>query len=151
MFTRMREHILRIGKARGFGIQSPWAFAFVTELIGERLPYYAYADIDSKYADRRERKLQKLMFRIRNFVHPHRAVIIDDIASLNDSNASQLIHDAGQKGVIIIRNIWNSTETQQRWHTLQQRDDVGITFDLYDIGICFLDTHIYKQHYRLNF
>lgn len=152
ILTRMREYILRIGKARGFGIQSPWAFSFVTEVIGERLPYYAYTDIDRMCKNRSERRFQKLMLRIRNFVHPNQVIIIGDIITLEDSEAvGALISSIGSGGCIVIRDIWNDTETINLWHGLQQREDVGVTFDLYDFGICFLDTKIFKQHYRLNF
>ena len=43
------EYLKRIGKARGFGIQSPWAYRVVTEVIGEKMPYYCYEDIDRVY------------------------------------------------------------------------------------------------------
>ena len=62
------EYLKRIGKARGFGIQSPWAYRVVTEVIGEKMPYYCYEDIDRVYKKRSERKFRKLVFRIRNFV-----------------------------------------------------------------------------------
>lgn len=151
LITRIREYLSRIGKAHGFGIQSPWAFGFVTEVVGERLPYYAYADIDRKYESRRERQFQKLMLRVRNFVYPNQLVIVDDILTLSDERIGEIITEIGAKGAVVVRGIWRDSETLNRWKTLQQRDDVGITFDLYDFGICFLDTTIYKQHYRLNY
>lgn len=148
--NRLTEYIRRIGKARGFGIQSPWAFSFVTEIIGERLPYYAYADIDRQYSSKRERKYEKLKLRVRNFVYPHPLLEVD-IHDTEDARLADMIRQCGQQGVIMVKGIWGDEQSLDAWHTLQQRSDVGITFDLYDVGIVFLDTNIYKQHYSLNF
>ena len=54
-FTRLRH-------SRGFGIHSPFAFRFVTEVLCQKLPYYAYAEIGR---DRRLRLLYRLMAEFR--------------------------------------------------------------------------------------
>ena len=48
-----KEYLSRVGKARGFGIQSPWAYRFVTEIVGERCPYYYYETIEQIYKNRK--------------------------------------------------------------------------------------------------
>lgn len=142
------EYIRRMGKARGFGIQSPWAYSFVTEVIGERMPYYAYEDINSRYP-RRQRKRQRLYHRISNFAHPNR-VYITDIQHPDDI-ILQLCRMATDRGVVVIENIYRDKASRQRWLQLRDADEIGITFDLYDFAICFLDRKIHKQHYKLNF
>lgn len=151
MRKSIKEYFSRIGKARGFGIQSPWAYSFVTEVIGERLPYYAYTEIDSAYTTRKERKYQKLLYRVRNFLYPHALYVVDDFSLFTDDMLSEKINEIGNKGAIIIRGIWNDEACLERWQHIQDRDDIGVTFDLYDFGICFLDREIFKQHYKLNF
>lgn len=42
---RYRTSWSRHHRSRGFGIHSPFAFRFVREVLGERLPYYAYDQI----------------------------------------------------------------------------------------------------------
>lgn len=37
------------------------------------------------------------------------------------------------------------------WERLKADDRVGITFDLYDVGILFFDKTKIKQHYIVNF
>lgn len=142
------EYLRRMGKARGFGIQSPWAYSFVTEVIGERWPYYAYEDINNRYP-RRERKRQRLYHRICNFVHGHRMFVTD--ISHPDDILVRLCHMASPKGVVVIENIHRDRTSRQRWQALRDSDVIGITFDLYDFAICFLDRDIHKQHYKLNF
>lgn len=39
--------IKRYNRSRGFGIHSPFAFHFITSVLGERSPFYAYELIDS--------------------------------------------------------------------------------------------------------
>ena len=60
-------------RRRGFGIQSPSDFFFVTSVVYEALPYYAYRELQSKpcrvgahYATRTHR----LLFRVANYLQP---------------------------------------------------------------------------------
>lgn len=147
----LKEYFSRIGKSRGFGIQSPWAFRFVTEVVGERLPYYAYEDIDREYKKHGERKFQKLLLRVRNSVYPDRVVVVDDINMLTDEALNAVVAECGRKGAIIVRSIMSNNDNRQKWETLKSNEKIGITFDLYDFAICFVDREIYKQHYKLNF
>ncbi len=58
---------------RGFGVQSPWAYAFIRYVINERYPYYAYEDlkeISSGY-NKDDKKLAKLYFRLANHTQSH--------------------------------------------------------------------------------
>lgn len=143
------EYLSRIGKAHGFGIQSPWAYSFVVDVIGERLPYYAYGEIDSRCSSRRERKLQRLYHRIRNFVSGNPFVVVD-ISKTGNMDILRMCREASPKGVVAVENIYANADCRDRWQQLKDSDLVGVTFDLYDVGICFLDRNIYKQHYKLN-
>lgn len=60
---------LRWRHGRGFGIHSPFAFRFITEVLRQRLPYYGYADIP---ADRRLR----LLYRLVVFFRPVRVAVV---------------------------------------------------------------------------
>ncbi|MCM1078910.1 MAG: hypothetical protein NC344_05350 [Bacteroidales bacterium] len=145
----IKEYISRIGKSRGFGIQSPWAYRFVTEVIGERWPYYAYKDIDRKYPTGKERKYRKLLLRISNFVYPAGMETTDVVTAAR--NLDTAIDNVTSKGVIIIGGIHADATSVKLWESIKAYDRVGITFDCYDFGICFLDREIHKQHYKLNF
>ena len=75
--TRCGIWISRIGHARGFGIHSPNDFSFVRDVIGEKLPYYAYSSIAEKCRgeSRLTKKLCRLFFRVSNFIQP--ACVVD--------------------------------------------------------------------------
>lgn len=68
----------RIAYCRGFGIQSPSAYAFVRYVINEHYPYYAYNTLAhrAKGASLSQRKLMRLYMRVANHVQPH--FIIDE-------------------------------------------------------------------------
>ena len=55
--------------SRGFGIHSPFAYRFITEVLAQRLPYYGYADIS---ADSRIR----LIFRVIAYFGPEHILIL---------------------------------------------------------------------------
>ena len=64
---------------RGFGIQSPSAFFFITQVLKEKLPYYSYRDID-KAAEEYGRRAHTIdcreLFRITNYLHPHNCIAV---------------------------------------------------------------------------
>lgn len=77
---RYYSALSRYHKSNGFGIHSPFAFYFVLRVLRERLPYYAYADIEkvrqkaisqTRRHGRHPRiisiKNAKLLFRVVNF------------------------------------------------------------------------------------
>lgn len=72
------EWINRKRHNRGFGIQSPSAFFFITEVLNERLPYYAYRTLD--YAIEKcggmSRKHARELFRITNYMHPANCIAV---------------------------------------------------------------------------
>lgn len=56
-----------------------------------------------------------------------------------------------QQSVFVIGGIHYSGAMKQLWKRLKTDDKVGITFDLYDVGILFFDKTKIKQHYIVNF
>lgn len=137
------DRISRWWHSFGFGIQSPWAYSLVTDVICERLPYYDYERIDREYKSRRERRRQKLYLRIRNRFPRCRFYSIDDLSQ----GRGDLLTDE----VFVLTGIRNSSEAYKCWIQLRDSDAVGVTFDLYDLALCFPEEGRYKQHYKLKY
>lgn len=57
----------------------------------------------------------------------------------------------GQSSMIVIGGIYHSLAMKTFWKQLIADNRVGITFDLYDLGILFFDRTKIKQHYTINF
>lgn len=187
----------------GYGVHSPFAFDFITNVIYEKTPYYAYVDIENELAEqvgrvKREgghsRKTNCLLFRLVNRVQPQ--IIIDggkagrtsfylqagkktigyiplfseDMAVLSSIPRVDFLYidrpedllfverlfeygvaHAEPHAMIVIRGIYCSAAMKTFWKRAIADERVGITFDLYDIGILFFDRSKIKQHYMVNF
>lgn len=58
---------------------------------------------------------------------------------------------SAQSSVFLVDGIHAQKTATHEWHRFQQHPLVGITFDLYDLGVAFLDRERCKQHYLVNF
>lgn len=67
----------RWGRSRGFGIQSPTAYRFVTEVLCQRLPYYAYNDLAKRFPHVKGRNLRfcRMLFRLANYQQAERTFV----------------------------------------------------------------------------
>lgn len=68
-----------------------------------------------------------------------------------EKELSSAVEKATCKGVIIIEGINKDKCAKEFWTKVKEDDRIGVTFDCYYFGICFLDKEMYKQHYKLNF
>ncbi len=66
----------RVGRGRGFGVQSPWAFLMARDVICERLPYYAYGPLAAAFPGlgRAVRRECELCLRLSNRLQPRLVV-----------------------------------------------------------------------------
>lgn len=71
-----------------------------------------------------------------------------DTADLTWNGISTIVAEAS---VIVIAGIHADKKAALFWEKFQGYPEVGITFDLYDCGVAFLDRTRYKQHYIVNF
>lgn len=72
---------------RGFGIQSPSAFFFITQVLREKLPYYAYKEIDR--ATDIDRRYAKELFRITNYTHPANCIAVSSATAAQAMKAAR--------------------------------------------------------------
>lgn len=188
----------------GYGVHSPFAFDFITNVIYEKTAYYAYRQIRHtigndrgqekiKYTTNAE-KINKLLFRLVNRTQPQTIVDLGgqpytslyllaakkgvDYIAVTDRDALGLMKEiqvdflhinvpdnpiaakeiiecavgkVRQNSVFAIQGIYHSNAMKTLWKQFVADDRVGITFDLYDIGIAFFDKTKIKQHYIVNF
>lgn len=165
--------LCRIRHRCGYGVHSPFAFRFITEVIYETAPYYAYMELDMSlpYKDRfRVRRILHLLMRISNKRQPkiiiclssseharhylaagcRKARIIDyvpdeviDLCWIDEPEDKILTH-LDEHSILILNNL----DKYKGW--FKNLPSV-VSFDLYDIGIAFFDTKYNKQHYIVNF
>lgn len=105
MKTRIKHIAVWLGRiayCRGFGIQSPSAYAFVRYVINEHYPYYAYAPLAKAFPSTGfiDRKLMKLCMRVANHLQPR--YIIDQRDKLSGSRRAYFRAGAQEAGVMTL-------------------------------------------------
>ena len=56
-----------------------------------------------------------------------------------------------RKSLFVVEGIGYSPQMRALWYSMQRHPQVGITFDLYDLGLIFFDKAKIKQDYIVNF
>lgn len=82
-----------------------------------------------------------------------------DFLYLNDETRPELVEEVFRTcvgrlpadGICVIRGICYSKAMRMLWDQLKEDEHVGISFDLYDLGLLFFDKTKIKQHYIVNF
>ncbi len=60
----------RLLTRKGYGVQSPFAYHIVRHVIGEQLPYYAYATLREAYGKHPDEPFLRLLLRLSNDLQP---------------------------------------------------------------------------------
>lgn len=78
---RLGDWVNRKRHNRGYGIQSPSSFFFITQVLKERLPYYAYPVLDKAVGGSRlNKKHFRELFRIANHLQPANCISVGSAA-----------------------------------------------------------------------
>lgn len=74
------KSIRKIKHRKGFGVHSPFAYAIITEVIEEKLPYYAYSSMQRRYDKKAPIpfKVVCLLFRLANRFCSRNIAILGD-------------------------------------------------------------------------
>lgn len=160
--------LCRFRHRRGYGVHSPFAFDFLSEVVYEQTPYVLYSDLDPNLGllqRFRVRKVLHLLFRCANWYQPHNIVVRGKGIS---PFVCEYLH-AGCLRANMCRDypegvtdfcfldgpdeeflvhcgentmlVLDNLRTYREWfYSLPS----VVTMDLYDIGIAFFD-HCYKK------
>ena len=121
---KLGDWINRKRHNRGYGVQSPSAFFFVTQVLRERLPYYAYATLDKAAREcNASTRLMRELFRITNHHNPSSCIAVGSTAAacamaLAEPSASTL--HIGSKATDTVADIFSACNcTQQQGNAPQ--------------------------------
>lgn len=168
--------LMRFRKRKGYGVHSPFAFGFVTDVLYNNSSYYAYDEMDRNlrwWQKRRVKGLRHLLFRLANFRHPrtmycegmdnvlcdaskYGAKGIKILSPKADAVADMILVEAGNEqslgflaeGTMMV--VLNIHKKKEFWQRLKNDARITVTFDLYDLGIAFARKDLNKQHYVIN-
>ncbi len=116
---KITDLINRIRHNRGFGVQSPSAFYFVTQVLKEKLPYYAYGEIDKAAKKSPQGKeYYRRLFRVANYLRPKNIIIA------GNNNAARTALVAARQNATIIE----SANTAQLQQALQGQEEATLIY-----------------------
>lgn len=168
--------LLRIRKRKGYGVHSPFAFSFVTDVLYNKERYYAYAKMDRSlrwWQKGRVRSLKHLLFRLANYQHPQTLFCMGVDGSLIEACKygsqgvaiiqpgcgdkadmvllrgahEEAMHHVGEGTMVVLLNL---TRCRDFWKRVKSDERITVTFDLYDVGIAFARKDLNKQDYVIN-
>ena len=82
-----------------------------------------------------------------DFVFIHHTALDADFEILRNI----LLNVVHSNSLLVVSGIGHSKPMKTFWKKLQDDERVGITFDLYDVGLVFFDLKMNKQHYIVKF
>lgn len=126
---------------RGFGVQSPWAYELVRDVLFEPLPYYAYEEQQLKT------RWQQQLFRIRNHYHHQPLIIINEKDQTAQERCEDVLKHATSDTILIIEHIHD--ENAMLWDSIVHDSRAVITFDMRRRGMVTFDKKRIKQNYLL--
>lgn len=101
---------LRYFRRKGYGVQSPFAYHVVRDIVAETTPFYAYAELRQHFGRRRDEPLLQLLLRLANDVQPDTVYIYTERdASSSDTAPLAAYLKAGCRRASI--EVWQTEST----------------------------------------
>lgn len=107
---------MRFLHRHGFGIQSPWAYKLVTNVLFCKSNYYAFESLKHQFP--KNQKRNKQLFRLVNALKPTDAVIITDEKNIYAAEAAKAYISAADKSIPV--TTFNAVDEQSTPETLNQ-------------------------------
>lgn len=126
---------------RGFGVQSPWAYELVRDVLFETLPYYAYDE------QKLSTPMQRQLFRIQNHFQGQPIIVIDEKGEQASQRGEEVLQTATPDTVLILEHI--NDENAVLWTKMVDDPRAIITFDMRKRGLVIFDKKRIKQNYLL--
>ena len=125
MLSRLKHFcytIIRFGQSHGFGVQSPFAYRFVKDIVRESYPYYAYSTLAEKYPEQKKNRLRLLRFflRLSNFLQS-KVIVSNNVKSVDldyfraGFKPASLFSSHDNPDVVLLQSIDNDFEYYQRF------------------------------------
>ena len=165
--------LARFRHRKGYGVHSPFAFRFITDVVYEDHPYYAYRELDRElpfYMRLRQGRGLHLLLRLANHLQPETIVVPADclwerryLQSGCRKASIQSEWPEGEVGMCLLQKPTDEALQHMGEHSVLLLDNLHryrdwfrslpsvVSFDLYDLGIAFFDKQYNKQYYVVNF
>lgn len=129
---RLLARQLRRPRSRGYGVQSPWAYRFLREVIMAK----EGRDRALPFTERLERRCGKV-------------TVVSPATAAEELDA--ILGTARPPEVLLLRDIHRSRAAHRLWQQLISDARTGVAFDCFDFGLLFFDRKLYKRRYKVNY
>lgn len=173
--------LMRFSHLGGNGVQSPFVYRFVCEVINNHTAYYAYSDMQQQLSalSLQQRKVARLIFRLANRVQPTMVLLPESVqqfapfaargckrATITTYSDIKSLHPGSEPVLLIaetpgdIPNLPDNSlalilnirkKNKNAWRDLIAQPWATLTFDLYTQGIILYNNEKHKQHFIINF
>lgn len=126
---------------RGFGVQSPWAYELIRDVLFESAAYYAYQE------QHLDTPLKQQLFRIKNHYKEHPILLINEKGSAAEARYDELLQHTTPDSILIVEHTHN--ENASLWNRIVADSRAIITFDMRQRGMVTFDPKRIKQNYLL--
>ena len=147
MVHRFIEYLRRMPRTRGFGVQSPTAYAFLRRVVKEKFFLATYNNING-YPYRASRQ-ERLLYRL-HFVYPQ-LVVLTHRQWCDVHYSGNILDNYGNDDVLVLLSIDNDRRSKDAWRQLTDDARCFQVFDMLDIGIVFFDATKPKQFFKVNY
>ena len=174
------SRLLRTPRTIGFGVQSPFAYRFLRDVITERWPYYAYEDLKALSIDEKQRRFGQLLLRLSNYLGPrlwyfgsvdllerykayvsagsHQSEYVAEmpdkaeIALLSAKDAlEEMLRHVSDNSVVILLDFRTSSLSCRDFIRLVKEAGGTVCFDLYNEVIIFFNPKLHPHIYKVNY
>ena len=130
----------RLRHRLGYGVQSPWAYEMVRDVLFESLYYYSYEEQNIKTSSDRQ------LWRLENFFRKGEFVYVS-----SGSGASEIYEQtaqmAGENTAFVVDGLFG--DNASLWKQILNDPRATVTFDLGRRGLVTFDKKRIKQNYIL--
>lgn len=124
--------LLRQPRSRGFGVQSPWAYRFVREVLMAKEGTLRHLPLQQRVEARCRRILQLP-------------------GSSSCTAAENILTEAEAGDVVWVTDIHRSKQCRDLWHRITTDRRTAVCFDCFDFGLAFFDLKMHPRVYRTNY
>lgn len=137
ILRRIIRWINGIGHLQGFGVQSPFAYGFVSMLHKER------HSLNKK--DKTESIVRLI---IKTYEASGKNIQVMDITDYDTTG--QALNALSPNTLLVLKNPYRNKSTYFRWKEIIADRRVTISFDLYHVGVVSINKGLSKHNYIVN-
>ncbi len=163
--NRSLSSLSRWWQSKGFGIESRTDFDYLHDVLRERRPYYAYAELEQSHpeAQHAEHHLAQLLFRICNAEQPSEIRLLGVPSALNmealqkagsTKRGGVLVFGEGEvtlphfHGISVLVLTHIDTLNGALWQRVLETPNT-ITYDMQTVGVALFRSDRYAEHYNI--